>query len=417
MKAAVTVLAVLSLVVVASGCEDWDDSYEWYQPLPAAEKYQGESLSKWTELLDSKDPALRLKAVKAMEAYGPNAAHAVPRLLEMFDDAAPIPETVFAALYRVGSEGAVAVPKLVAVAQDNEDLRPLAVKALGAMGPHAREAVPMLVGFLDRYQAKRDYDSLYRVVTALGQIGPDASEAAPRLCRALENSGGPPYLRIGAAEALGLVRSHPEMSVLCLASAATRDERCAVRGRALEALGEFGAWAAPALPAIEKAREDDQDLMVRRSASYAGARVVGSKQIEEWIDLLDSQEAWEKRSAFAVLRFWRKRPFWDRYSAAALAKLLPLTDEGDPWQVEAIRTLAAIGPYAKDATPHLMRALSSSHAEARAAAVQALVEIGVSSPEVVAALERATSDTDPVVSKAAKQAMEAVTHGQRRQEQ
>ena len=126
-----------------SGCGDWTPIEE-YKPLPASAKHKGKSLDEWVELLDSTEQSLRLQAVEAMEKYGPNAARAVPRLVELLDEPEPMPLFAVSALDRVGPEAKPAVSRLLALVEERPDLRASAVGVLGEIGPGAAEAVPVL---------------------------------------------------------------------------------------------------------------------------------------------------------------------------------------------------------------------------------------------------------------------------------
>jgi hypothetical protein len=86
------------------------------------------------------------------------------------------------ALQDVGPEAAYAVPTLIqALSDEDGHVRKVAATALGQIGPEAVDAVPALI------QALGDKDVIVRhmAAAALGQIGPEAVDAVPALIQAL----------------------------------------------------------------------------------------------------------------------------------------------------------------------------------------------------------------------------------------
>lgn len=161
--------------------------------------------------------AARPVLLRAIGAFGPDAAPALDDLTHALKDAAP--ETRIAAgwaLSQMGATAASAAPSLgAALADPDPRVRSMAAVALRALGRHAAGAMPALVAAL------RDEAPYVRALAAdaLGNIGPGAKSAVPELTQRL----------LGTAEPV----------VYALRSVA-------------QALGSIGPDAASALPALEQ---------------------------------------------------------------------------------------------------------------------------------------------------------------------
>jgi HEAT repeat protein len=116
------------------------------------------------------------------------------------------------------------------------------------LGAQARPAVPALVQLVQQAQNLR---SKCAAVYALGRIGPSASEAVPYLLLASSNSDF--SLRFSTVSALGDIRSQGNIVIPALKERLL-DTNIAVRTLAARSLGKYGAEAADAMSALEKAR-------------------------------------------------------------------------------------------------------------------------------------------------------------------
>jgi HEAT repeat protein len=181
------------------------------------------------DLLGHSSPLKREAAAKALGAFGPRAAPAVPRLIEQLRDANPFTAlAALVALEQIGPPAAAAIPVLAAIAHKRDTggtefflkhrdetpgrnyYHPRLIQVLGKLGP---EAIPDLVKFLNDHDefahrnrhdaaiglgslgkgaraaipqliaatSDKDYHTSVAAVTALGAIGPDAKEALPAL--------------------------------------------------------------------------------------------------------------------------------------------------------------------------------------------------------------------------------------------
>jgi HEAT repeat protein len=172
-----------------------------------------------------------------------------------------------------------------------------------------------------------------------------------------------PETRRAAARALADDRGSSRMLVEALA-AATGNSDVEVREIAVEALGQRGDAAKPALPLLERALSDSE-VSVRLKAALAIRHIKPESHSYERV-LLDSLRAGHGTVFLEVGR---------------------------------------MGPDASWATPALVAALADRRPTIRALAATTLGEIEASGDEVEAALQRAERDPKPAVRQAAQQAL------------
>jgi len=195
------------------------------------------------EALQDKD--LRPFALVLIRHMGPEAASAVPALLDILEkepqseDGVLFRREVQFALAAIGPEARAAVPALVkSLSSQDEEIRASASFALGKMGPAARAAVPIL------RQKLRSESPIERLtsILALLQIQPGerrlAIVAGPMLLKALDNEHE--LVRAEAAAAVGRLgnlgkRATPRLKQLL------NDESPYVRSLAAEALEKLEA--------------------------------------------------------------------------------------------------------------------------------------------------------------------------------
>jgi HEAT repeat protein len=207
-------------------------------PVPAGTVvYRGRPLQDYLEKLKSAPEASRPDVIRALGAFGEDAATAVPKVTESLgdsnadvrvaaawalsqigragasaaaalghalSDASPQVRVLAAlSLKAMGSSAAAAVPQLTNALKDPvDDVRVSAARALGAMGSSARAAVQPLSDLL--FEAGHR-DVRVSAATALGDIGPDAKSALPALEQTVKaRSAGP-----AAQEAILRIQGKP----------------------------------------------------------------------------------------------------------------------------------------------------------------------------------------------------------------
>jgi HEAT repeat protein len=229
-------------------------------------------LSTVIEMLRSPDPVVRVSVACARNIFNPNAAAAIPTLIELLDDAEPVPPEVCRADHRrwwgdeppitAGQESARALVRIGAAA-----FAPL-VKALESAGATARRnatwalgafddrrAVAPLVGVLD------DADERVREQAAWALGALDDARAVKPLAGMLRDAA--PRVRRQAAWALGAIDDAAAVDALV---AALKDADADVREQSAWALGAIGdARAGSGLSLALK----DSEPRVRRQAAWA----------------------------------------------------------------------------------------------------------------------------------------------------
>lgn len=234
--------------------------------------------------LDAKDASASFKAYEKLVDLGPEAAGAVPYLIDRFKKQKD--HTSVIVLGKIGSASKDAVPLLVdllkarvqggpekhELAYGNSKYGPWtdAVRSLGEIGPGAKAAVPDLIALM------KDPDSEVRgdVCEALGLIGPAASKAVPSLIEAMSDKNPatgsslrfPFEVRRCAVIALGRVGPEAKSAVPKLIGNLT-DADDGVRYDSLRSLGQIGPEADSAVPHLIKALESDPPAKLRAIVS------------------------------------------------------------------------------------------------------------------------------------------------------
>lgn len=272
--------------------------------------------------------ALTQTAIQALGAIGPDAAEAVPLLVELLDGDAKLCRPSLEALARIarnvepGVAGRI-LPKLRALLGAELPVARSAAFALGALG---EPALPELRALL----AKRDPHRRLHVHVLRGLAG-----SRPGLVMALakdENSN----TAWAALEALGHAQSELD-AVLATLLRALRERLGSLGLPALGAIAALGPRAEAAIPELMKTLAGES-----RELSLRATEALGS------------------------------------IGAAALPSLLPLLEHEDPGMaMHAMTALAQIGPAAADAVPGIVAlANSTTRSDVQQLAVTTLPALG-----------------------------------------
>ncbi len=186
--------------------------------------------------------SLRALAAAAVAKADPRGRRSLDRLLELLrDPRTPVRQTAAAALGQMGSAGLDSEPAREALRAALADPEPIvragAATALGMSAPAREPTVEALL----RRTGDPDLDVRQSVLWALANAAKDD-------------------VRLPAALTAGLEDAAPK-----------------VRHRAAQLLGELGPRAMPALPALERLR-DDPDPHVKKAAEAAATRIRGAPQ-------------------------------------------------------------------------------------------------------------------------------------------
>lgn len=343
--------------------------------------------------LEDKDPAVKERAVGALQVLWPEVKIPVATLLAMLehesasaraaaamglrrhlddpdvrdalvaaaDDpdpwaAGPIFESI-AAMKPPPETGVAAVAaRLRAPATDERTagLRSHAVFALLRMGPAAAPALPALVDSLG------SGNETVLLLWTLGEIGPAAKAAVPAIRKRLADEDA----RTAFAAAGALLRIEGE--ALETLTAALGDPARAKA--ALAELGQLGPAGAGAAPAARELLGDDG---LSRNAAVALYRIAGAEEKEAYAIVLESirkgDDTWCRIATLAL----RDRPSPDEAAVAALVEVLKTREDGIRYHAaEALRNL---GPVARPALPTLREALAGARPPVNVAIKEAIV--------------------------------------------
>ncbi|TET84797.1 MAG: HEAT repeat domain-containing protein [Anaerolineales bacterium] len=148
---------------------------------------------------------VRANAARALGGMGAEEG-VIPALIQVLEDEHEddsVRGVAAVALMQIGPEAAEAVPVLIQVLTDENDfwLSPLAAQALAQIGPETTEVFSALV------RALEEGNSSIRetAAEALGQIGPEVMESVPALIQVLGDEYA--FVREAAAEALTAITS------------------------------------------------------------------------------------------------------------------------------------------------------------------------------------------------------------------
>jgi len=185
---------------------------------------------------------------------------AVPALVEALGDAEPDQDwRIIQVLKDIGPEAAEAVPALIEAIRCFGE-RESAMEALGEIGPSAQAAVPLLEGFLEHPEGNVQVAA----ATALWKITGQEDKVVAVLCRNLNYFC--PDVRRDAAHSLGCI-GFTTKEVLAVLVRALEEDEADGRLAAAEALGEMGPAAKPALPALRKRLRGEANMCIAAAAA------------------------------------------------------------------------------------------------------------------------------------------------------
>lgn len=241
------------------------------------------------EGLASKLAKEREEAAQKLSDLGPVAQTAVPALSKALQDTdASVGRKAAEALGKIGKPAIPALTK--ALQSNNDDIRGLAAEGLAAAGPAAKDAVPALADLLR--DPKTSIETKKSVAAALEKVGPAARPAIPVLIEVIQEKKQDDAIRRNAAAALVHI-GEPAVPALAIAfrnvsapfyirdalrkigkpavsavAEALTDKNRSVRERAAVLLGDIGADAEEARPALTRAAKDP-DPGVSKAAQAA----------------------------------------------------------------------------------------------------------------------------------------------------
>jgi len=333
-----------------------------------------------TASLGSADTGSRRVAVSALGQLGPDAAGAVPALAKLAaDEDKGVRQALAAALGGIGAGAEGVPPVLVKLLADKEvRVRRSAAEALGRLGPPVKKAAGAALE-----KALADEDGWVRRETALALHKVGGAEALEKVVSALAGllGGKDRKLRVSAAAALGEMGAAAKPAVPALVKALVRDpadRRNEVPRAALAALGEIGPGAAAAVPALIKLVEDPQRGLATSLFPFALATLgrmgpAAKEALPALQKLSDSKHPHHAqvrvRALVAQIRIT------GRPEEAIRILIEFLSDQSRKVRQQAAEALGDLGPDAKAAVPELEKLLKDRHKYVRRAAAEALKKI------------------------------------------
>jgi len=340
--------------------------------------------------LSIKDPHVQLKACEILGQLGSDAASTVPDLLtHLKDDDELVVRAATTALGKIHVDPKTVLPVLNALLQrKSAAVRIIAVRAIADYGPEAEDSASLMLNLLS------DDSIMLRAsaADALGRTGDTSSEVIEALVKAL--SDGHAAVTVNAANALSRIGT-PAVPELVQKLADENYRRLVV-----EVLGEIGAGAESAVPAlVELLSHVGDDVELRREVFIALASI-GPKATEAtsaMMKILQDPAAGDARAgaAYVLAHIGEKKALPVLQELIKVAKdeqILRSTAWAmvtlDPQNAENVRL----------AMPYLLLATSSDMPLVRKEVMTAFTTLG---PAAIAALpsmlEHAANDADASV--------------------
>ncbi|MDY6823210.1 MAG: HEAT repeat domain-containing protein [Thermodesulfobacteriota bacterium] len=364
------VVGIAVSVVMLAACAPW---YEGYDITSDQELTRLSAVPELRKALKDEAPDVRANAAIALKGIGPDALDAVPDLMEALNDsyyevrqaAADALEAMLPALSEAEAQAVEVQINITRLESENWMVRRNAANKLAEMGRDASKAVPALIlAMLDDSDWRSHYASVrIAAARALGAIGFPARAANPAL---IEMSKSDNYrVRLAAVEALGKIGPRSASNVIAALKDALDDPDFDVRREAASALGGFGVDAESTVDQLVKALSGP-DFDVRRQAATSLGRIGprSDEAIQALVNTLDDRDA-DVRTA-------------------------------------AVKALGMVVPEKRKVVlPAVISALNDNNESVRLGAVSAVASIGIASPDVMDALERAVHEDKSVEVKSA----------------
>jgi len=305
------------------------------------------------------DSAVKVRAAKTLAGLAPQAAPALPALLNMFRDSRrPVQDAAARAIGATGEEGVRAFAS--ALSDRDSWVRCRAAEALGELGPNAAAAVPALAHALSDH----DFCVSGKASGALGRVG-DA--AVPALLESLKD--GNAAVRRLAADAIAHMGPAVQRRAAEELLPALRSVDAFERGEATLRLAAMGKAAMPVF--LDLLWDKDPDL---RHKAVDGLAEIGDTSpvvIDALAGLFkDPERTLQLRAAVVLGKFGQKDP-------SVVARLAPLLRAPDPdTRRGAIQAIGKMGTAAAGSLDTLVAIMNDEADPLREEAAEALTAMG-----------------------------------------
>jgi HEAT repeat protein len=331
--------------------------------------YKGKPLVYWVERLQKAETDKdQVAAADAIKAFGPDAASAVPTLIEMLlnDRSGEFRWFVSLILCDISHTAKGTVPELVKRLKElqarkageekeseNTSDMSILIRLLGSIGPDAKDAVPVLIVALDHPELREE------TVRSLCEIGPGAKDAIPALRRLvldlivdLEKKQEPVGRSLEAFSCYDLHKLGPDVLPLLLELIdlpGVLGKRIALREFYIEELGPAAKKAAPKLAPLLQ----DKDPQIRYWTAdvlwniekntavvpvLVGLLNVNEPFLDRWAATLLGEIGSDAKEALPALKLalekkWASYEWIRRYGS----KLIPLSEYAAYMTYEAVK--------------------------------------------------------------------------------
>jgi HEAT repeat protein len=399
-------------------------------------------------LTKEKDGQVRLAVLDAVTSLGPDAAPAVPALVQTLrtdyggqrseeshqdyrsalvlaaigkpaveglrgllkERKESVRAEVVMALGRIGPDAAPAVPDLMPVlGEKSERLRREATQALGRIGPAA--IAPLLSA-----SAHEDNQVRARAVEALGYLPQSNDQVVRTLLQRAEDRA--PEVRATAVGSLARLRL-PDETVRPVLMTNLQHEDARVRLAVVDLLGERRTLLTRLAPELASLLTDRNEGVCRHAAFLLSG--LGSDAVPRLLDALRRDESRIDPIADALARIGRPavepltralaapEPRLRRGAALALGRIRPvdagtartlaagLSDPDRDVKAACLTAIGDLGPRGRDAVPAVRPLLKDRSAEVRLLSVDILARSSPRDEHLVATLAPLLDDLDPRV--------------------
>lgn len=324
---------------------------------------------------DDFDRDARSQAIEALQYLGPEAAPAIPKLLELANSDRRQTYSVLRTIAAIGPKATKALPFVMKQFQ-SERYGYDATQALAAIGPSAKSAVPEL---LKQLSNDRKIDGAAR---ALSKIAP--KQAAEKIAELFDDD----ILKYYAVRHAYRFKDHAAILVprlLAVRKTADPTLRATIDGQ----FSSIGKAAAPAVPILlaelKTADADTQSRLMRtlgRIAAEPDTVVPAILKIAE----STTSDAGRRTVAGALQGFQAE-------AAPAVPLLVKWLDDKET-RASAVRALGAVGTQSKVAVPKLIKLLAEDDDDLQYWTISALGKIGPAASPAVPQIVKVFESSD-----------------------